>query len=112
MKHIQTAKDCGIQNILCLRGDPPLGQKEWQNVEGGLGHALGSFSPFFLLFQKESDNSSIFMFSTDLVKFVRELHGDYFNISVAGYPEGHPEGSYEADLHFLKGFSISIIFTC
>merc|ERR1740123_907958 len=27
----------------------------------------------------------------DLVKFIRQKHDDYFSISVAGYPEGHPD---------------------
>lgn len=70
MSKIETALDeCkkfGIQNILALRGDPPLGEEKWTAVEGGLTCAL------------------------DLVQYIREIHGDYFNITVAGYPEGHP----------------------
>jgi len=72
------AKEAGIQNILALRGDPPVGQS-WQQVEGGFGHAI------------------------DLVKFIRAEHGDYFGICVAGYPEGHTEcTNYEEDLKHLK----------
>lgn len=26
----------------------------------------------------------------DLVKYIRKEHGEFFHISVAGYPEGHP----------------------
>ena len=55
----------GITNILALRGDPPAGQ-EWQASKDGFECAL------------------------DLVKYIKANHGDYFNIGVACYPEGHP----------------------
>ena len=57
----------GIRNICALRGDPPLGQEKWEAVEGGFNCAL------------------------DLVKYIRQKHGDWFGISVSGYPEGHPD---------------------
>mmetsp|Transcript_16885 Transcript_16885/g.28263 ORF Transcript_16885/g.28263 Transcript_16885/m.28263 type:complete len:236 (+) Transcript_16885:96-803(+) len=60
------SKKAGITNILALRGDPPAGQEKWEAVEGGFNCAL------------------------DLVKFIRAQHGDYFHLTVAGYPEGHP----------------------
>lgn len=31
------------------------------------------------------------MYAKDLIKFIREKYGDYFDICVAAYPEGHPE---------------------
>lgn len=63
---LQTAYDGGIRNIVALRGDPPEGEKEWSAAEGGFKCAL------------------------DLVKYIRKHFGDQFGISVAGYPEGHP----------------------
>jgi len=63
---LKKAKDMGFKNILALRGDPPEGQKEWKAVEGGFTCAL------------------------DLVKYIRKHYGDYFGITVSGYPEGHP----------------------
>lgn len=63
---LEGAKAAGIDNIVALRGDPPAGQKEWTATEGGFSCAL------------------------DLVKHIREAHGDHFCLSVAGYPEGHP----------------------
>jgi len=60
-------KSMGVRNICALRGDPPRGSDKWEATEGGFTCAL------------------------DLVKKMRELHGDYFAISVAGYPEGHPD---------------------
>jgi len=57
----------GIRNIVALRGDPPRGQEKWTATEGGFNSAL------------------------DLVQFIRKNHGDYFCMSVAGYPEGHPD---------------------
>lgn len=82
------AKKMGIKNILALRGDPPKGQEKFEAVEGGFSCAL------------------------DLVKFIREKHGDYFGIAVAGYPEAHPdtivddpeqmEKNYWANIDYLK----------
>lgn len=60
------AKKAGIRNIVALRGDPPKGATEWKATAGGFACAL------------------------DLVRFIRKEHGDFFHISVAGYPEGHP----------------------
>jgi methylenetetrahydrofolate reductase (NADPH) len=57
----------GIRNIVALRGDPPRGQEKWEATEGGFCCAL------------------------DLVKHMKTNFGDYFNISVACYPEGHPD---------------------
>lgn len=57
----------GVRNICALRGDPPRGTEKWEATEGGFTCAM------------------------DLVKRIRELHGDYFTVSVAGYPEGHPD---------------------
>lgn len=66
-KALAEAKEVGIQNIVALRGDPPAGQDNWEAVEGGFACAL------------------------DLEKYITEQHGDFFCISVAGYPEGHPD---------------------
>lgn len=63
---LEGAKEFGIRNIVALRGDPPEGEEKWEVAEGGFSCAL------------------------DLVKHMRKTHGDYFCISVAGYPEGHP----------------------
>ncbi|XP_023545804.1 methylenetetrahydrofolate reductase 2-like [Cucurbita pepo subsp. pepo] len=85
---LQTIKSNGIQNVLALRGDPPHGQDKFVQIEGGFACAL------------------------DLVKHIREKYGDYFGITVAGYPEAHPDviGSngvatlegYQSDLAYLK----------
>ena len=70
---LQAAYDGGIRNIVALRGDPPAGQEEWTATEGGFTCAL------------------------DLVKFIKEKFGDEFGISVAGYPEGHPNAISEIE---------------
>lgn len=84
---LSTIKSNGIQNVLALRGDPPHGQDKFVKVEGGFACAL------------------------DLVKHIRAQYGDYFGITVAGYPEGHPdviqngvvtEEAYENELAYLK----------
>lgn len=63
------AKSSGLRNILALRGDPPQGTRAWKvgDVSGGDCHR-----------------------AIDLVRLIRQLHGDYFGIGVAGHPEGHP----------------------
>lgn len=85
---LEKVKKEGIQNVLALRGDPPKGEGSFKTVEGGFSCAL------------------------DLVKYIRETHGDYFGIAVAGYPEAHPDviaedadkmkDAYWADLDYLK----------
>jgi len=67
VKALEEARSNNIRNIVALRGDPPQGQDEWVAVEGGFSCAL------------------------DLVEYIRREHGDYFHISVSGYPEGHPD---------------------
>jgi methylenetetrahydrofolate reductase (NADPH) len=77
---LKKAKENNIQNILALRGDP-----------ADLNYNL-----------EESKNNDL-KYAIDLVKFIRQEYGDYFGISVAGYPEGHPEAeSYQQDLIYLK----------
>ncbi|CAF1203890.1 unnamed protein product [Rotaria sordida] len=78
LEYLYKAKDCGIRNLLALRGDPLVGE-EWD--------------------AEKSD----FRYAVDLVKFIRQHFGDYFVICVAGYPQGHPDStSYEDDLSYLK----------
>lgn len=73
---LDKAYKSGCQNILALRGDPPL--------DG-------------------SESTGDFRYAKDLISYIRKKYGQHFNIGIAAYPEGHPE---EADndnlLHFLK----------
>merc|ERR1719382_2113027 len=64
---LDECKKVGVRNIVALRGDAPRGQETWTATEGGFSCAL------------------------DLVKYMRKNYGDYHSISVAGYPEGHPD---------------------
>jgi methylenetetrahydrofolate reductase (NADPH) len=67
----------GVRHIVALRGDPPQGTVKYQPRPGGFGYAV------------------------DLVRGLKSV-GD-FEISVAAYPEGHPEASsLEFDLANLK----------
>ncbi|XP_057966261.1 probable methylenetetrahydrofolate reductase (NADH) [Malania oleifera] len=85
---LTTIKSNGIQNVLALRGDPPHGQDKFVQIQGGFACAL------------------------DLVKHIRAKYGDYFGITVAGYPEAHPDviqsdgvatlEGYQNDLSYLK----------
>lgn len=68
---LKAALDGGIRNIVALRGDPPAGEEEWTATEGGFTCAL------------------------DLVKYIRKEFGSEFGVSVAGYPEGHPNAISE-----------------
>jgi methylenetetrahydrofolate reductase (NADPH) len=70
--------DAGIENILALRGDPPRGQPDFVQPEGGLGSA------------------------SELTKLISEMHPEVA-IGGACFPEVHPEAaSLEADLAYLK----------
>jgi methylenetetrahydrofolate reductase (NADPH) len=69
--------DAGIRHIVALRGDPPKGSTHYVPHPGG------------------------FAYAADLVAGLRSI-GD-FDISVAAYPEVHPEAeSAQADLDNLK----------
>lgn len=56
----------GIENILALRGDPPLGQTQFKATEGGFNYA------------------------SDMVAYIKKNFPN-MGIGVAGFPEGHPE---------------------
>jgi len=73
---LDTYRERGIKRLVALRGDRP----------SGFGH------------------STHMVYANELVAFVRERHGDHFQIEVAAYPEIHPEAeSYDTDVQFLKG---------
>ena len=45
----------------------------------------------------------MFSHAVDLIKYIRQCYGDYFDIGVAGYPEGHPEAlDIATDIQYLK----------
>ncbi len=66
----------GINHLVCLRGDIPSGMGSSQDI-GEFKHA------------------------SDLIRFIRENFGAYFNIAVAAYPEYHPQSS-SPDQDFLN----------
>lgn len=70
-----------IENIVALRGDPPQGETEFRAPKDG------------------------FHYASELVRFIRQ-HPQFskaFDLSVAGYPEGHPEcKDLQKDLEHLK----------
>jgi methylenetetrahydrofolate reductase (NADPH) len=80
---LKEAYDGGIRNIVALRGDPAHGEEEWKATEGGFTCAL------------------------DLVKYIRKNYSDKFSISVAGYPEGHPNAITELKDDEIDGLSES-----
>lgn len=70
-------KSNGIKHIVALRGDLP----------SGMGTDRGELA-----------------YAADLVRFIREQHGDYFHIEVAAYPECHPQAAHMANdiQHFVQ----------
>ena len=71
----------GIENIVALRGDPPQGETQFKASPDG------------------------FHYAAELVRFIRQHPqlGKAFDLSVAGYPEGHPEcKDKQKDLEHLK----------
>jgi methylenetetrahydrofolate reductase (NADPH) len=76
--YLANAKAEGVDYIVALRGDPPKGETEFRQVEGGLRYA------------------------NELVSLIKNEFPS-FGIAVAGYPETHQEApSFEADLANLK----------
>lgn len=71
---LDKCKENNVSNILALRGDFPNNRE--------------------YVFNKN------FQYSKDLVRFIRSEYGNFFGISVAGYPEGHSD--YNKDLVYLK----------
>jgi methylenetetrahydrofolate reductase (NADPH) len=71
-------KEAGIENVLCLRGDPPRGQTNFVAAEGG------------------------FRYAHELTSFTKG--GWPFCIGTAGYPEKHPESTdrYQDLLHLKQ----------
>ncbi len=78
LEWLEFAHAAGINNIMALRGDPPAGQTDFQQAEGGLKYA------------------------NELVALIRS-HFPTMGIGVGGYPERHPQApSMEVDLQNLK----------
>jgi methylenetetrahydrofolate reductase (NADPH) len=75
---IDRIADAGIENILALRGDPPRGEPDFVQPQGGLGS------------------------SAELAALISEIRPE-IAIGGACFPEVHPEApSLEADLAYLK----------
>ncbi len=70
-------RETGVKRIVALRGDLP-------------STAMSSSAP------------GEFHYASELVRFIRQTHGDWFTIEVAAYPEVHPQAaSSDADFtHF------------
>ena len=87
---LEEAKVLGIRNILALRGDPPRAD-EYQDPNQDPEDAI----------------DTTFVWAVDLVRYIKENHGDYFCVGVAAYPEGHADESHplgqslEHDLPYL-----------
>jgi methylenetetrahydrofolate reductase (NADPH) len=71
--------EAGVENVLALRGDPPKGQTAFVAADGG------------------------FRYASELVRHLRQRHGDRISLGGAAYPEKHPECANPAvDLANLK----------
>lgn len=80
---LEEAKALGVRNILALRGDPPREEEYRLQEEEGT--------------EDEEESNEHFVWAIDLVKYIRRVHGDYFCIGVATYPEGHADESHPVD---------------
>ncbi len=75
-EQLQEYLDAGVDHVLALRGDIPLG---------------------------ETTTCGDFNYATDLIAFIRREFGDKFEIAAAGSPEGHIScRSLESDIAVLK----------
>ncbi len=75
-KLLNQYKNADINRLVALRGDIPSGMRH-----------LGDFN-----------------YANELIEFIREQTGDFFNISVAAYPEFHPESKTPDNdiMHFVN----------
>jgi len=74
---LDRVRDAGIENVLALRGDPPRGEGDFVQLEGGLGSAA------------------------ELAAFISANYD--FTLGATAFPEVHPEAtSLDADLDYLK----------
>ena len=74
---LDAMRDAGIKNVLALRGDPPAGETEWTQTEGGLEY------------------------SRELIELIRSEYD--FTIGAACFPEVHIHAeSAESDLRYCK----------
>ncbi len=74
---LESLQDCGMENILALRGDPPKGEEHFVKTEGGFGYG------------------------NELVSFIKSKFS--FCIGAACYPEGHIEcPDLQKDMDNLK----------
>jgi methylenetetrahydrofolate reductase (NADPH) len=82
-RSLKRIRDAGIRNIVALRGDPPMGEKEFVAPEDGFAHA------------------------NELVRHIRAFESrdgrGRIGVAVAGYPEKHVEApDLDTDLRNLK----------
>lgn len=82
---LEEAKVLGVRNILALRGDPP--RMDEYELEGDVSHTEA----------ETMTSNEDFVWAIDLVRYIRRVHGDYFCIGVAAYPEGHADQSHPTD---------------
>ncbi len=76
---LQEMKRRHIHQVLALRGDPPKEHPDWQ------------------------PGPKNFKYSCELVSFIRQHFGSYFDIGVAGFPEGHLLApNRDVDAQYLK----------
>jgi methylenetetrahydrofolate reductase (NADPH) len=66
--HLRRYREAGVKRIVALRGDLPA-------------TAMSASAP------------GEFHYANELVSFIREMHGDHFQIEVAAYPEMHPQAA-------------------
>ncbi|MDE0951132.1 MAG: methylenetetrahydrofolate reductase [NAD(P)H] [Halioglobus sp.] len=72
---LDTYRERGVNRVVALRGDIPSGMGDAKQL----------------------------VYANELVDFIRQSSGEHFNITVAAYPEIHPEADcYHSDIQFLK----------
>ncbi|KAL3282838.1 hypothetical protein HHI36_005999 [Cryptolaemus montrouzieri] len=77
VKNLEYAKQIGVRNLLVMRGASPECQMEVKKYD--------------------------FPYTVDLIKFIKNKYGDYFDLCVPGYPYKHPESKDLAeDMKYLK----------
>eukprot|EP00116_Pleurobrachia_bachei_P003408 sb/3463670/ len=89
---------CGIEIMLHITSSGLTHSDMREILVAARSHGIRNI----LALSGDNHSNSDFPYASELVRWMRNEFGDEFVIAVAGYPEGHPDSSYEESLQHLK----------
>lgn len=89
---------CGIEALLHVTSDGLSSTDLIEILTTARSHGIRNI----MALSGDNNSNSEFKYSSQFVTWIRAQFGDTFVIAVAGYPEGHPDSTYEESLIHLK----------